>query len=239
MDLLSLVCPCFKSSSSRPNETELTRQMPSKAGSQQGSSSTSPSEQSLFYICKKMSAPTVQIGNLTVSGEGLGLVNVSIEQDCAYWEWHVESLSQSSLSNKKSFESSDDEDFFDTATAMKFGVATRKNRDFYKALDSNEDDDAMSMDDGTALMKPIPNVQHGDTIGIAVQQDDLPMIQFLLNGEPLHEIAINRFRGTVFPSIYLQATSDLKVTFVWDENKFKEMSPSVRFNPLIVARGMI
>ena len=111
------------------------------------------------------------------------------------------------------------------------------------------------MDDGTALMKPISNIQNGDTIGIAIQQDDLPMIQFLLNGEPLHDISINRFRGTVYPSIFIGKDQnddddddddeedgnydDVSVRFVWKEDEFKEMSPSVRFKPLMAAIGII
>lgn len=100
------------------------------------------------------------------------------------------------------------------------------------------------MEDGTALMKPIQNIQNGDTIGIAIQQDDLPMVQFLLNGEPLHDIAINRFRGTVYPSVFLEEDNDIdhddvSVNFVWKEDDFKEMSPSVRFKPLMAAIGII
>ena len=102
------------------------------------------------------------------------------------------------------------------------------------------------MKNGTSLMKSIQNIQNGDTIGIAIQQDDLPMIQFLLNGEPLHDIAINRFRGTVYPSIFLETNDDVQgdlddvnVDFVWREEEFKEMSPSVRFKPLMAAIGII
>ena len=86
-------------------------------------------------------------------------------------------------------------------------------------------------------MRSITELQDGDTIGVAIQQSDLPMIQFLLNGEPLHELAINRFRGSVYPSIYMQ--EGFQVKFVTDENQFKEMSPHARFGPLIVARGII
>ena len=98
-------------------------------------------------------------------------------------------------------------------------------------------EDSSSIDKGTALMRSITELQDGDTIGVAIQQSDLPMIQFLLNGEPLHELAINRFRGSVYPSIYIQ--EGFQVQFVTDENQFKEMSPHARFGPLIVARGII
>ena len=76
-------------------------------------------------------------------------------------------------------------------------------------------------------MKPL-SVTDKDTVGIAVQHSDLPMVQFLINGEPLHEHAVNRFRGQVYPSISLptgEDTKGTKVTLVLDENKFREMSP--------------
>eukprot|EP00557_Chaetoceros_sp_GSL56_P008270 CAMPEP_0176501096 /NCGR_PEP_ID=MMETSP0200_2-20121128/13965_1 /TAXON_ID=947934 /ORGANISM="Chaetoceros sp., Strain GSL56" /LENGTH=159 /DNA_ID=CAMNT_0017899933 /DNA_START=172 /DNA_END=648 /DNA_ORIENTATION=- len=159
-----------------------------------------------------MSAPTVKINGLTVTGHGLALVNVSIEQDASYWEWHIATDDNVAL---------DDDDGH---SILKFGVATRKNRDFFEALGDMEDnDDEMSVDDGTKLMRAIPNVKSGDTIGVAVQQSDLPMVQFLHNGEPIHELAISRFRGMVFPSIYMR--DGYSATFVWNEDEFKEMSP--------------
>jgi hypothetical protein len=91
---------------------------------------------------------------------------------------------------------------------------------------------------GTDLMRKI-KVSDGDTIGIAVQQSDLPMIQFLLNGEPLNEQAVNRFRGTVYPSIFLPENDGLSVKLVFNENDFRELTPHARFGPLIIARGLV
>lgn len=91
---------------------------------------------------------------------------------------------------------------------------------------------------GTALMKKI-NVSDGDVVGIAVQQNDLPMVQFTVNGEPRHDLAVNRFRGTVFPSIYLPENEGLAVRLVFDEASFKQLAPNVRFGPVIVARGLL
>jgi hypothetical protein len=97
-------------------------------------------------------------------------------------------------------------------------------------------------------MKTITNLRNGDTIGVAVQQDDLPMIQFLLNGEPLHDLNISRFRGVVYPSVLLVGddndgknnTGKLdNVKFVWKEEEFQEMSPSVRFKPLMAAISIV
>eukprot|EP00554_Chaetoceros_debilis_P006467 CAMPEP_0194077848 /NCGR_PEP_ID=MMETSP0149-20130528/4408_1 /TAXON_ID=122233 /ORGANISM="Chaetoceros debilis, Strain MM31A-1" /LENGTH=234 /DNA_ID=CAMNT_0038758997 /DNA_START=108 /DNA_END=809 /DNA_ORIENTATION=+ len=230
-------CSCLKSGSDKAaeTETELTDQKQSYT----------------FKISRKMSAPTTKIqggngnsgdnDNLDLSGEGLALVDVSIEQDATYWEWHIEcpdgTHHSSTTTTMEDDDYDDDDDFFAEGTSLKFGVTTKKNQNFYRALESNEDGDDGNLDDGTQLMRTIPNVQNGDTIGVAVQQSDLPMIQFLLNGEPLHELAISRFRGGVYPSVFVREGYNVK--FVWEEDEFKELSPHVRFGPLIPERGLI
>ena len=150
----------------------------------------------------------------------------------------------------------DDDDGSDPY-ALKFGVATRKDRSFYKSLENAEaeGDEASSLDDGTVLMRPVPKLHHGDVIGVAVQQSDLPMIQILLNGEPLMECTINRFRGTVFPAVYIPPGAGsgsggggmrdrledegLSLIVEFNEDHFKEMSPHARFGPLLVSRGIL
>jgi hypothetical protein len=51
------------------------------------------------------------------------LAGVSIEQDAAYWEWHVQVPEGST-------------------NEVMFGVATRKNTAFYKSLDEQDGDGA-------------------------------------------------------------------------------------------------
>eukprot|EP00544_Gedaniella_sp_CCMP2646_P003588 CAMPEP_0202493182 /NCGR_PEP_ID=MMETSP1361-20130828/9612_1 /ASSEMBLY_ACC=CAM_ASM_000849 /TAXON_ID=210615 /ORGANISM="Staurosira complex sp., Strain CCMP2646" /LENGTH=188 /DNA_ID=CAMNT_0049123465 /DNA_START=149 /DNA_END=715 /DNA_ORIENTATION=- len=172
-------------------------------------------------ISRAMSAPTIELedGRCKISGSGLALCGCSIEQDAAYWEWHILSIP----------EKSSDETMF--------GVATRKNSAFYKSLDEQSGDESPQTN-GKALMQKVP-IQEGDTVGVAVQQSDLPMIQFLKNGEPLHHLCINRFRGSVYPSIFLPHGENLQIQLVLDENEFKQMSPHARFGPVIVARGII
>lgn len=217
-------------------------------------------------ISRGMTSPTIQISNggFQISGSGLCLTNIPIEQDAAYWEWHItlpglprapkdgeeEDDFQDVQMDGNGSSDDDDNDIDDDPYALKFGVATRKDRNFYKSLESAQDEG--SKDDGTVLMRSIPNLRHGDVIGIAVQQSDLPMIQMLLNGEPLMECSINRFRGMVFPSVYIPAGANggdgeriedaeegisLRVEF--DEDGFREMSPHARFGPLLAARGII
>ena len=57
----------------------------------------------------------------------------SIEQDAAYWEWQIERTSGSSADD-----GDDDDD--DDDNAPKFGVATRKDQKFYRALQAAEID---------------------------------------------------------------------------------------------------
>lgn len=206
--------------------------MSSKGGKGGTSNGGGGREGPSLTIARRMSAPGVKIdkGMTRVSGTGLALAGCSIEQDAAYWEWHVERLEGPSSDD-------DPEELFDEESAPKFGVATRKDRKFFQTLEAGEnDDDATPAEDGTALMRAIP-VANGDTIGVAIQQSDLPMVQFLVNGEPMHDIAINRFRGSVFPSIYIR--EGVMAEAVFDEDNFKEMSPHARFGPLIAARGII
>jgi len=92
---------------------------------------------------------------------------------------------------------------------------------------------------GRSMMKHF-KVKTDDTVGVAVQQSDLPMVQFLLNGEPLHEHAINRFRGLVYPAIYLpESDEEIQIELVMHEDGFRQMAPHARFGPIIVARGLI
>ena len=169
---------------------------------------------------------------------------MSIEQDAAYWEIHVDMHEGESA-----------EPFF--------GVATKKDRKFFKALDESEEGTYVassgeflvciasnsfsptcplhadsSQTNGTDLMSKI-KVNKGDTIGVAVQQSDLPMIQFMLNGEQLDENSISRFRGTVYPSVLLPENDGLSLQFAFKENDFKKAPPSSRFSPIMVARGLV
>ena len=73
-----------------------------------------------------------------VSGSGLALAKIPIEQDAAYWEWHV------NLPGLPRHPDEDEDDMHDVHMngddevdpyAIKFGVATRKDRNFYKMME--------------------------------------------------------------------------------------------------------
>jgi hypothetical protein len=74
-------------------------------------------------ISRPMSAPTIKVdGRIKLSGSGLALAAVSVEQDSAYWEWHVELPEKTHV-----------DDVF-------FGVATKKKQDFYEELKEEDED---------------------------------------------------------------------------------------------------
>lgn len=76
-------------------------------------------------VSVKMSAPTIKVeqggdNSQTVSGRGLAVVAVPLEQDAAYWEWRI------SLPARKHVD-----------TVM-FGVTSMKDRKFYEELKGKE-----------------------------------------------------------------------------------------------------
>ena len=117
-------CSCCLSSKENGglSETEMTQK---KNGGDHSSSSSSEPQ---LVIARHMTAPTVEIekNGRTLKGSGLALVGVTVEQDAAYWEWQIERLN----------DGHDDDD--DDATLM-FGVATKKNSQFYRAMEINEE----------------------------------------------------------------------------------------------------
>lgn len=70
-------------------------------------------------ISVAMSSPNIVIGDRTeISGHGMAVVGVAIEQDAAYWEWRIELPAKVHV---------------DT---LMFGVTGKKNRKFYQELEN-------------------------------------------------------------------------------------------------------
>lgn len=194
---------------------------------------------------------------------------VVLEQDAAYWEVHVEQLQPSEATQDTSSKD------VKKCNAM-FGVATKKDRQFYNALEeSAEGEGTHSLkilsarfgflcailcrcllisfssciyfyagtpeSNGTSYMATIA-VSHGDVVGVIMQQSDLPMLQFMLNGEQLYSTYVNRFRGVVYPSLYLpneNGEDNFALRIVFKESEFQKSPPSSRFIPVMVARGLV
>lgn len=107
---MGICCSCFKSGDDEEEnaqELELQAQRAKKA----------------LSISAKMSAPSIRASALSVEGEGLALVGASLDQDAAYWEWHI-------TTNGKSI-----------VDGIHFGVSGKKDRTFYESPDSRMTDD--------------------------------------------------------------------------------------------------
>lgn len=166
-----------------------------------------------------MSAPSIAIaGDLgnEVNGFGLALADVSVEQDRTYWEWQLKAGDPSDLM---------------------FGVSNKRNCKFYEILAEST---LPAEKHGTKFMRALKNLKDGDVVGVCVQQSELPMIQLYLNGEIQDEGQISRFRGTVFPSVYLPPSgSAISATFLYREDQFIHGPPSPGLEPLIAERSLM
>ena len=87
----------------------------------------SEADKKTLAISPKMSAPTINVEDRTnVSGNGLAVAAVPIEQDAAYWEWHVAVLDKN----------------VPLVEDIMFGVASKKDHKFYQELEENGADKA-------------------------------------------------------------------------------------------------
>lgn len=69
----------------------------------------------------RMSSPDIKVeNNLCATGSGLALIGTALEQDAAYWEFHI------SLPAKKHIDT------------ILFGVSPKRDRQFYEDLKSNK-----------------------------------------------------------------------------------------------------
>ena len=170
-----------------------------------------------------MSAPSIKTSNelgSEVSGHGLALIETAVEQERAYWEWSVKMSGETS------------------ATPPMIGVSNKRNSKFYEILAESSIPEEKH---GTKFMCPVPNLKDGDVIGVVVQQSELPMVQLYKNGELQDGLLVARFRGTVFPSVYLPQISGgtMSATFLYRDDQFVHGSPSPQITALIAERSLM
>mmetsp|Transcript_30840 Transcript_30840/g.66088 ORF Transcript_30840/g.66088 Transcript_30840/m.66088 type:complete len:217 (+) Transcript_30840:174-824(+) len=174
-------------------------------------------------IDPEMSAPSIEITNDSssqISGHGLALVDTTVEQDQAYWEWKVHVRGETG------------------SKVPMFGVSNKRNSKFYEIL---ADSSIPEEKHGTKFMCAVPGLEDGDVIGVVVQQSELPMIQLYKNGEIQDGFLVSRFRGTVYPSVYLPQSpgNGFSATFLYTEKQFIHGSPSPTITPLIAERSLM
>jgi hypothetical protein len=156
-------------------------------------------------IDMEMSAPSIESSidsSDEVKGHGLALADVTVEQDRAYWEWRIR-MSEETAS---------------TSYPM-FGVSNKRNAKFYEILAGST---IPSHKHGTKFMCDVSNLNDGDVIGVIVKQSEIPMIQLTLNGVLQQELSINRFKGTVYPAIFLPecTVGSMSAKFLYREDQF-------------------
>ncbi len=169
-----------------------------------------------------MSAPSITISgnNLNeVRGYGLALADVPVEQDRAYWEWSVKDLGTKSSS-----------------VDCMFGVSNKRNSKFYEILAEST---VPAEKHGTKFMCPISNLRNGDVVGVMVQQSEIPMVQLYLNGEVQSEGQVSKFRGTVFPSVFLPPGCEMSAKFLYREEQFIHGPSRPGFGPLLAERSIM
>jgi len=157
-----------------------------------------------------MSAPTIQTSidsSDEVKGHGLALLDVTVEQDRAYWEWRVRMNGDATSS-----------------WPPMFGVSNKRNAKFYEILAEST---VPPEKHGTKFMCTVPNLKDGDVVGVVVRQSEIPMIQLYLNGEAQDGLVVSRFRGTVYPSVFLPECSkgSISASFLYREDQFVHGSP--------------
>jgi hypothetical protein len=171
-----------------------------------------------------------------VSGYGLALASVSLEQDAGYWEIHVVETPDEigriyiGVSPKR------DRQFFTDGVKSEGFRTNSDGNDTSSSTANGDDTDDDPHPPGTELMKRLA-VTANDIIGIAMQQSDLPMLQFTLNGAPLTDGSINRFRGNPYPAVYLPDDNSGRVRFVFRD--CSHQPPNSRFVPIMEARGLV
>lgn len=168
-----------------------------------------------------MSAPSIAIAGdfmNEVCGTGLALADVPVEQDRAYWEWQVKIVNPGSKQE------------------LMFGVSNKRNSKFYEILAEST---VPASKHGTKFMCSVSNLKDGDVVGVLVQQSEIPMIQLFLNGEVVQDGGqISKFRGTVFPSVYLPPGS-ASVTFLYATDQFVYGPARPGFEPLMAERSLM
>lgn len=188
-------------------------------------------EQLPIHIDEHMSSPTIRISETNgsedgrfsrgwrlVSGHGLALAAGAAGTDRgAYWEWHVGTDGGASTEQEN----------------VMVGVSTKRTPEFYKILEKS-DGAASSLKLATKLMRTV-SACPGDTVGVTINlKVENPFVQLFLNGELQEEFRLGRFRGSLYPSIWLPGPDGTapSVTFIHSGSEFRQLSPGAQFLPL-------
>ena len=164
---------------------------------------------------RKYKGPRVSVTSFVTVGEGIALANAALHQSRAYWEIKV----------------------LDPGTFC-CGVSHRISPDrLVGHLDQNKGGKhhwGVRFNDRDA--KKHISVNPGDTIGVLLDQSEVPILHFQVNGKPLQGKSIRGIRGLVFPSVSVSQETRLDANF--GPSKFRYPIPR-GFSGVIRAQDVI
>mmetsp|Transcript_36093 Transcript_36093/g.45940 ORF Transcript_36093/g.45940 Transcript_36093/m.45940 type:complete len:192 (+) Transcript_36093:140-715(+) len=146
-------------------------------------------------------------GNI-VSGNGTAIAATKVEQDAAYWEVKVVEAGPFSVGLVKNFDPL-------SLNCQLFDIK-----------------DAVGIQSSSKKLQFEPE----DIIGVALDQNDIPMLKFYKNGEVLNAFAVKTIQGVYMPAVSVELGA--KVEVIFDESRWQNECPRSCL-PLIKSADMI
>ena len=157
---------------------------------------------------RKYHARGVSVTNFVVVGDGIALANAALHQSLAYWEIKV----------------------LDSAGSFCCGVSHRIKPDQLRGhLDG-------TLHGRHHWAMRFSNTKTGDIISVMLDQSEVPVLHFQLNGMPMSGKSIRGVRGLVFPAVSVSDDARLDANF--GPSKFVYPLPR-NYNGVIRAQDMI
>lgn len=164
---------------------------------------------------RKYKGPRVSTTSFVTVGDGIALANAALHQSRAYWEIKVldPGIFCCGVSHRISPE------------RLVGHLDQNKGGKHHWGCRFNDPD-----------TKKHIVVNPGDTIGVMLDQSEVPMLHFQINGKPLQGKSIRGIRGLVFPSVSVSQDARLDANF--GPNKFRYPIPR-GFSGVIRAQDVI
>ena len=226
-------CTClntFFGASAGTTPTSKTQQQQEAKGGRTPTAITAPTAVELTRTPRTphdldMKSPTVQVtNNSNISGKGIVLASLALEQDSAYWQVKCLKPGQFSLGVSRALDAKAlAED--NLMWGVDIGIAGTAGAG---AEDGEEE---------TKEEKTTVTAEAGDVFGLALDLCGVPMLRIYKNGIELEGQAINRVRGLVFPAIRVQPGAEL--VFLFHQDDWAYPPPSSKLSMILQSRNMM
>lgn len=184
----------------------------------------------------EMRSPKVQVTNNTniVSGKGIVLASLALEQDSAYWQVKCLKPGQFSLGVSRALDAKAlAEDNLMWGVGIGMAAATGATGEAGAGATAAEDGEEETKEE-----KKIVTAEAGDVFGLAFDQCSFPMLRFYKNGIELEGHAINRVRGLVFPAIQCHGQNE-ELVFLFHQDDWAYPPPSSKLSMILQSRNMM